>query len=80
MIGQLEYEECLRRLNESHEASLREHDAYDMVAGENFVGYLRRTSDGFEIEPWSWGSKKNPIRGATEKEIADEAFRIFDGR
>jgi hypothetical protein len=70
---------ALARLEAVNAELLDRRNAFDCVDGQNFVGYLRRTADGVELEPWSWGVQHPTITGPSVEWVINEAFARFDG-
>lgn len=73
------YVACVRRLDEELQRTLAAHNAIDMQAESNFIGYIRLEPDGrFSNEIWRWGVCRGKLFYAdTIEAVKDVAFETL---
>jgi len=79
MVSEQQFKDAMKRLMESHNASLEKHGAIDMVAGNNFVGFVGVDDKGAFCWVKSWGCDKGKLYGESIEAVTDRAFAIYDG-
>ena len=71
-----EVEQAAERLSAIMEKSIKDHDAIDFVAGNEFVAWIKKNNGLYEAEVSSWGVKHGVTDTDQDKDVL--IGRLFD--